>query len=101
MLHQCSKKYIIVLKSSKLNICDSYFAKMSLVAVGSKSIAFLVVVAQMVADNFMYYSSDFRGPLSFHNSLKNKRQTEFYFYLALCFADWTGQPFYHDTYIIY
>ena len=26
----------------------------------------------------------------FHNSLKNKRQTEFYFYLALCFADWTG-----------
>jgi len=27
-----------------------------------------------------------------HNSLKNKRQTEFHFYLALCFADWTGRP---------
>ena len=26
-----------------------------------------------------------------HNPLKHKRQTEYYFYLALCFADWTGQ----------
>ena len=28
--------------------------------------------------------------LHFHNSLKNKRQTVFYYNLALCFADWTG-----------
>ncbi len=40
--------------------------------------------------HMFYFISLHFTTFHFHNSLKNKRQTEFYFYLALCFADWTG-----------
>ena len=47
MLQQCSKKYIIVLKSSKLNILRQLFCKNAVSHVCRKSKAFFVVVAQM------------------------------------------------------
>ena len=49
----------------------------------------IFVVVVILSHKIQFNTLEFTE-FDIHNSLKNKRQTEFYFYLALCFADWTG-----------
>ena len=49
----------------------------------------IFVAVGILSHKIQFKTLEFSG-FDFHNSLKNKRQTEFYFYSALRFVIWLG-----------